>query len=86
MSQFPAQVLDWSERGTIEPGKYADLMIYDYDNLRYNFGRYDKVHDLPDGGWRRLAPSVDMRGVFVNGQQIMRNGRPTGATPGMTLP
>jgi len=85
LSALPAAVLRTSDRGTIAVGKAADLMIYDYDELGFTYGRYEKVHDLPDGGWRRLAPPRGIHRIIVNGRTTIVDGTPTGTTPGVLV-
>jgi N-acyl-D-amino-acid deacylase len=82
LSALPAAVLGLDDRGTLQVGKRADLIVYDLEELGFNYGRYEKVYDLPDGGWRRVAPVHGMRYVAVNGEVTMVDGMPTGKTPG----
>ena len=59
------------DRGRIEPGKRADLVLLDLE--RYvDLGTYDEPVRYPDG----------VRGVWVAGEAVWRDGRPTGARPG----
>jgi N-acyl-D-aspartate/D-glutamate deacylase len=68
------------DRGTIEPGKRADLNLIDLDALRLHVP--EMVFDLPAGG-RRLVQRVDgYRATLVAGEVTFEDGEPTGARPG----
>ncbi|MBT7913423.1 amidohydrolase family protein, partial [Candidatus Bathyarchaeota archaeon] len=57
--------------GTITPGSYADITVFDYDKL--------EVVGTP------VEPSQHPNGieyVFVNGVVVVEKGTHTGATPG----
>ena len=61
-------------RGTITPGSYADITVFDYDKL--------EVVGTP------VEPRQHPRGieyVFVNGEAVVEKGAHTGATPGKVL-
>lgn len=83
LSALPAYVLGLHNRGTLELGKAADILVYDYDKLGYQRLRYEIAHDLPDGDWRRVCKPEGVERVIVNGQTIFTNGTDcTGALPG----
>jgi len=76
----PARVYGFGDRGTIEPGKRADLNLIDLDALRLHAP--EMVHDLPAGG-RRLVQRVDgYRLTMAGGEVTFEDGEPTGARPG----
>ncbi len=69
-----------TDRGTLEPGKKADLNLIDFDALRLHAP--EMVFDLPAGG-RRLVQRVDgYRATIVAGEVTFEHGEPTGARPG----
>ena len=75
-----AAVYGLTDRGTLEPGKKADLNLIDFDALRLHAP--EMVFDLPAGG-RRLVQRVDgYRATIVSGEVTFENGEPTGARPG----
>lgn len=82
LSGRPAMLFGLTDRGTLEEGKAADLMIYDHAAIGYRFGRYDVLHDLPGGEWRRVAPATGIRHIVVNGSPTFEDGACSGATPG----
>ena len=76
----PAAVYGFGDRGTIEPGKRADLNLIDLEAMRLY--RPEMVHDLPAGG-RRLIQKVDgYRATVVAGEVTFEDGQATGARPG----
>ncbi len=85
LTAMPASVLGLTDRGTIEIGKSADIMIYDFARLGFAYGQYTQISDLPDGGWRKFVNVEGMRHVLVNGVVTMTNGQPTGATSGQLV-
>jgi N-acyl-D-aspartate/D-glutamate deacylase len=75
-----AATYGFTDRGTIEPGKRADLNLVDVDGMRLY--EPEMVFDLPAGG-RRLVQKVDgYKATVVAGQVTYENGEPTGARPG----
>jgi N-acyl-D-aspartate/D-glutamate deacylase len=75
-----AEVYGFTDRGTLEPGKRADVNLIDLDGLRLHAP--EMAFDLPAGG-RRLIQKVDgYRATFVAGVQTYDDGSPTGARPG----
>ncbi len=75
-----AAVYGFTDRGTLEPGKRADINLVDLDALTLHAP--EMIFDLPAGG-RRLVQRVDgYRATFVAGVQTYADGKPTGATPG----
>jgi N-acyl-D-aspartate/D-glutamate deacylase len=69
-----------TDRGTIEPGKRADLNLIDLDGLR--LGAPEMLHDLPAGGRRLVQRAEGYRATLVAGEVTFADGEPTGARPG----
>ena len=69
LTSHPAKIYGIQGRGRIEPGYQADLLLFDPQTV----GRSDRyrVHDLPGGGSRLNCDSVGVKGVWVNGVQIV---------------
>jgi N-acyl-D-amino-acid deacylase len=71
LSSLPASNLKIRQRGSLKPGYYADVVVFDPATIQ-DHATYAK----PD----QLATGVD--DVFVNGVQVMKGGKHTGAKPG----
>lgn len=75
-----ARTVGLLDRGVLAPGYRADLNVIDFEQLR---PRRPEVHaDLPAGGRRLLQRADGYRHTVVVGEEIMRDGEPTGALPG----
>jgi N-acyl-D-aspartate/D-glutamate deacylase len=70
------------DRGAILPGYWADILIYDLDELWFDQRRYEILHDMPNGDWRRKGRAGGYDTILVNGVVTHRKDVPTGATPG----
>lgn len=69
---IPAHGLGWSESiGSLEPGKNADLVMIDRTDWRY------LLNPRPLEGLLGLGSSADVDTVIVNGQVLVRGGKPT---------
>jgi N-acyl-D-aspartate/D-glutamate deacylase len=84
----PARVYGFSDRGTIEPGKAADICVFDPDTVAP--GPLRRLRDFPADGERLTADApVGMTHVLVNGVPIRRDGWPDAegldAHPGRVL-
>jgi N-acyl-D-aspartate/D-glutamate deacylase len=84
LSHRPARAFGLKHRGAVLEGYFADLMIYDLDQLGFE-KTYVVANDLPGGDWRRTVPAQGMSQVIVNGEVIVEAGRTTGAYPGALL-
>ena len=79
----PAQAWGFSDRGLLRAGMAADLNVFDPDVVGPAVPRL--VADLPAGGLRLEQRSVGFAATVVAGQVTIRDGVPTGATPGRLL-
>jgi N-acyl-D-amino-acid deacylase len=71
------------DRGVLVEGAAADIIVYDYENLRLL--DEEVAEDLPGGEWRRIRRAEGYRYVLVNGTVTFIDGESTGATPGTLL-
>ena len=75
-----AELYGLHDRGTVTPGKRADLNIIDYDNLGFDVPRM--AFDLPANGRRLVQRGRGYVATFVAGEQTVANDEFTGALPG----
>ncbi|BAN00863.1 N-acyl-D-amino-acid deacylase family protein [Ilumatobacter coccineus] len=73
------------DRGALIPGYWADVLVYDLDDLFFDMSRYDIVHDMPNGDWRRRGKAGGYRYIIVNGEVTHENGVSNGQTPGQVV-
>jgi N-acyl-D-amino-acid deacylase len=59
------------DRGLLRPGMYADVVVFDPEHIQEN-STYEKPLQLSTG----------MHEVFINGVEVVHDGRHTGAKPG----
>lgn len=83
ITQVPAALLGFNDRGTIRVGGWADLMIFDPDTI--GPWRKEFVRDLPGGVGRYKAFGRGVHATIVNGEPIVLEGELTGRLPGMVV-
>jgi N-acyl-D-aspartate/D-glutamate deacylase len=71
------------DRGLLQPGMAADLVIFDPDTVQP--GKEDVVHDFPNDGWRIRELAEGIHYTVVNGEVLMEKGAHTGSHPGRVL-
>lgn len=74
MTGMPAAKFGLRDRGEVREGAYADLVVFDPETV-IDVGTYDEPKQYPRG----------IAHVFVNGVQVVRDGRHTGARPGRAV-
>lgn len=74
LSALPASRLKLRKRGNIQTGYFADIVIFDPKTIS-DHATFDEPHQYSTG----------MLHVFVNGQQVLKNGEHTGALPGRAI-
>lgn len=74
LTALPAKHLKIQKRGMLKPGYYADVVIFDPATIQ-DHATFEKPHQYATG----------VEHVFVNGQQVLKNGEHTGATPGRVV-
>jgi N-acyl-D-amino-acid deacylase len=85
LSKKPSELFGFSDRGAIQEGYAADLMIYDYEKIGYQFGQYATVSDLPGGDWARVVQPQGIHFTIVNGEITHEHGVVTGNKSGVVL-
>jgi N-acyl-D-amino-acid deacylase len=71
------------DRGLLQPGMVADLVVFDPDTVRPM--PEDVVHDFPSNGWRMRELAEGIHYTVVNGEVLLEKGTHTGAYPGRVL-
>ncbi len=71
------------DRGLLQPGMAADLVIFDPDTVRPV--AEDVVHDFPSNGWRMRELAEGIHYTVVNGEVLLEKGTHTGSHPGRVL-
>ena len=74
LAALPAQVLKIDRRGELREGFYADVVVFDPDTIQ-DHATFEEPHQYATG----------MVHVFVNGEQVLKDGEHTGATPGRAV-
>jgi N-acyl-D-aspartate/D-glutamate deacylase len=85
LSHKTARSIDIHDRGALIPGYWADVLIYDLDELFFDMTSYEIVHDMPQGDWRRQGRAGGYRYILVNGEITHEGGVRTGETPGRVV-
>ncbi len=71
------------DRGLLQPGMAADLVVFDPDTVRPV--PEDVVHDFPSNGWRMRELAEGIHYTVVNGEVLMEKGTHAGSYPGRVL-
>jgi N-acyl-D-amino-acid deacylase len=74
LSGLPAKNLKLERRGKLKKGYYADVVVFDPETVQ-DHATFVEPHQYATG----------MRHVFVNGEQVLKDGEHTGATPGRVV-
>jgi len=83
----PAEVMGITDRGRLQPGLAADVVVFDPDTV--GAGALRRVHDLPAGAARLIADAYGIDAVIVNGTVVRAHGEDrvgaNGTLPGRLL-
>jgi N-acyl-D-amino-acid deacylase len=74
LTSLPATNLGIKKRGSLKAGYYADVVLFDPATIQ-DHATFEKPQQLSTG----------VRDVFINGVQVLRNGKHTGAKPGRVV-
>ena len=74
MTSMPADKLGFSEKGRIGEGKAADIVIFDYENIK-DKATFTNSHQYPEG----------IPYVIVDGKLVIEKGSHTGVMPGKVI-
>ncbi|NUM45475.1 MAG: D-aminoacylase [Anaerolineales bacterium] len=71
LTSFPAETLKLDHRGRLQPGYFADVVVFDPNKIQ-DHATFEQPHQYATG----------VTHVFVNGVQVLKDGEHTGAKPG----
>jgi N-acyl-D-amino-acid deacylase len=74
LAALPAENLRIDRRGRLEEGFFADVVVFDPETIQ-DHATFVDPHQYATG----------MVHVFVNGEQVLKDGEHTGATPGRVV-
>jgi len=74
LTSMPASNLAIRKRGTLAPGFYADVVVFDPNTIQ-DHATFEAPHQYSTG----------VEHVWVNGAAVLRDGEHTGATPGRVV-
>ncbi|RMD93240.1 MAG: D-aminoacylase, partial [Calditrichaeota bacterium] len=74
LTSFPAHNLKIKKRGLLKQGYFADVVVFDPDKI-IDHATYENPHQFATG----------VVHVFVNGIQVLKDGKHTGAKPGRVV-
>ena len=84
LTSIPAHAYGIADRGTLEAGKAADVLLIDRERLSAgDTPRY--VRDFPADSGRYVVDATGYHSVIVNGETLLRDGADTGQRPGVIL-
>lgn len=74
LTSLPASNLKIEKRGLLQPGYFADVVVFDPETIQ-DHATFQEPHQLATG----------VEHVWVNGEQVLKNGKHTGAMPGRVV-
>jgi N-acyl-D-aspartate/D-glutamate deacylase len=83
LASGPAALYGFRDRGTVAPGKKADLNVIDLGRVGLRWP--EVVRDLPAGAKRVIQRADGYAATVVSGQIVQRDGEDTGARPGRVV-
>ncbi len=83
LSALPAFCAGFENRGILREGAAADIIVYDYEKLDYEFPTFR--HDLPGDEYRVASAGTGYRYVVVNGQVTIEDDEQTDVYSGLLL-
>ena len=84
LTSDPADFFGISDRGRLQPGLAADIVIFDPDTVGSG-NRGERRYDLPGGGKRMVMPSQGVLYTLVNGHVVYADGNIVGSGFGQIL-
>ena len=85
ISAYPAWFADFKNRGTLRVGDWADIIVYNQDELGFLYDKPRFETDFPGGERRLVQKPTGLRYTVVNGTVTFQGNDCTGALPGKLL-
>ena len=85
ISALPAWFADFQDRGTLRFGKWADIIVYNQEELGFVYDKPVYANDFPGEERRLIQKSTGLRYTIVNGAVTFQGTECTGALPGKLL-
>ena len=85
MSALPAWFADFKDRGTLRVGNWADIIVYNLEELGLGYDKPVFANDFPGGERRLIQKPTGLRYTIVNGTVTFQGNDCTGALPGKLL-
>ena len=85
MSALPCWLADFKDRGTLRVSKWADIMVYNQDELGFVYDKPIYANDFPGGERRFIQKPKGLRYTIVNGTVTFEGAECTAALPGKLL-
>ena len=73
-TSLPAEIIGIKDRGNLQPGQWADILVFDQRMLR-DHATYNTPHQYSRG----------ILWVLVNGEVVIADGQPNGRLAGLVL-
>ena len=85
ISALPAWFADFKDRGSLRVGSWADIIVYNLDELGFLYEKPVFDTDFPGGERRLVQKPTGLRYTIVNGQVTFQDNECTGDLPGKLL-
>ena len=85
ISALPAWFADFKDRGSLRVGSWADIIVYNLDELGFLYDKPVFDTDFPGGERRLIQKPTGLRYTIVNGAVTFQGNECTGALPGKLL-
>ena len=85
ISALPAWLANFKDRGSLRVGSWADIMVYNQEELGFVHDKPVFATDFPGGERRLIQRPTGLRYTIVNGAVTFEGNNCTGALPGKLL-
>ena len=85
ISTLPAWIASMKDRGMLRMGSWADIIVYNQEELGYLYDKPIYAHDFPGGERRLVQKPKGLLYTIVNGTVTFEDNDCTGALPGKLL-